>query len=190
MATGRRILLNEIDRQILADGGHAERSTHYQRYTLDFYLLALLDRAPRARTSTRRERSRPRRRSLADFMRVMADDEGRLPLIGDDDGGMLWPIAGRECNDVRDSLAVAAVALDRPDLAPWGIPEEAFWIAAPEAMQFVAGPGRSAPHDSMVGDAARTLLDPRSRLRRHRLRRHRADREGDMPSSTPALTAT
>ena len=35
------ILLDEIDRQIAQDGGHAERSTHYHRYTLDFYLLAL-----------------------------------------------------------------------------------------------------------------------------------------------------
>src|SRR5262249_58139956 len=41
-AIGRRILLDEIDRQIAPDGGHAERSTHYQRYALDFYLLALI----------------------------------------------------------------------------------------------------------------------------------------------------
>ena len=40
--TGRRILFEEIDRQVVADGGHAERSTHYHRYTLDFYLMALL----------------------------------------------------------------------------------------------------------------------------------------------------
>ncbi len=53
VATGRRILLQEIDRQILADGGHAERSTHYQRYTLDFYLLALLTRAARTETPRR-----------------------------------------------------------------------------------------------------------------------------------------
>ena len=41
-ALGRRILLDEIDRQIGADGGHAERSTHYHRYALDFYILALV----------------------------------------------------------------------------------------------------------------------------------------------------
>ena len=41
-STGRSVLLREIDRQILPDGGHVERSTHYQRYTLDFYLLATL----------------------------------------------------------------------------------------------------------------------------------------------------
>src|SRR5262249_52754850 len=42
VARGRAILLREIDRQIRVDGGHAEASTHYQRYTLDIYLLALL----------------------------------------------------------------------------------------------------------------------------------------------------
>src|SRR5207248_433506 len=41
-AVGRQILLDEAQRQIASDGGHCERSTHYHRYTLDFYLLALI----------------------------------------------------------------------------------------------------------------------------------------------------
>ncbi len=128
--TGRSILLTEIGRQIGRDGGHLERSTHYQRYTLDFYLMALLtarrDSDPEAVTAFSSAVAR-----LADFTRTMADDEGRLPIIGDDDGGMLWPLAGRACHDVRDSLALAAVLLNRPDLAPWGLQEEALWIAGP-----------------------------------------------------------
>src|SRR5207237_3955397 len=128
VTTGRRILLREIERQILPDGGHAERSTHYQRYTLDFYLLALLTARRAADVDAARTLGHAVSR-LADFTRAMADDDGRLPLIGDDDGGMLWPIAGRECADVRDSLALAAALLDRSDLAPWGPQEEVFWIA-------------------------------------------------------------
>jgi hypothetical protein len=65
-------------------------------------------------------------------------DGGRLPLIGDDDGGMVWPFTGRECADIRDSLAVAAIALDRPDLAPWGMQEEALWILGPGVADDVA----------------------------------------------------
>lgn len=130
---GRAILLRELGRQIARDGGHLERSTHYQRYTLDFYLMALLtarrDSDSEAVTAFSRVVTR-----LADFTRTMADDEGRLPLIGDDDGGMLWPTAGRDGNDVRDSLALAAVLLDRPDLAPWGLQEEVLWIAGPRAV--------------------------------------------------------
>ena len=135
--TGRRILLQEIDRQILPDGGHVERSMHYQRYTLDFYLLALLT-ARRAGDVNAADAFGSAAARVADFTRGVADDEGRLPLIGDDDGGMLWPITGRDCTDVRDSLAVAAVVLDNPHLAPWGVQEEVFWIAGREAIAYIA----------------------------------------------------
>ena len=130
--TGRRVLLQEIDRQILADGGHVERSTHYQRYTLDFYLLATLTaRLGHDDDAARRFEEAAGR--LAAFTRTIADAGGRPPLIGDDDGGMLWPLTSRRCDDVRDSLAVAAIVLERPELAAWGVPEEAFWIAGSRA---------------------------------------------------------
>jgi hypothetical protein len=144
-ATGRRILLAEAARQIAPDGGHVERSTHYQRYTLDFYLSARLI----AERAGDREAAVPLREivtRLAECTRLLADDAGRLPLIGDDDGGMLWPIAGRACNDVRDSLATAALVLDRPDLAPWGVTEEAIWLAAPLVLDRAAAHDRWWPH--------------------------------------------
>src|SRR5688500_1278695 len=144
-ATGRRVLLDEIDRQIDRDGGHAERSTHYQRYTLDFYLLALLT-ARLARDHSSAARFEEVARRLAEFTQAIADDDGRLPLIGDDDGGMLWPLAGRSCSDVRDSLSLAAVVLGRPALAPWGVMEEAVWVAGPEEVSRQL----SGPHDAPV----------------------------------------
>jgi uncharacterized heparinase superfamily protein len=155
-ATGRRILLQEIDRQILADGGHAERSTHYQRYTLDFYLLALLT-AQRGGDAEAVSRFADASARLAEFTRTMADDHGRLPLIGDDDGGMLWPITGRECHDVRDSLAVAAVVLERSDLAPWGVPEEAFWVAS--SMTIERAPAIEHARPDPTAWPSRTLPD-------------------------------
>ena len=130
--TGRRVLLHEIDRQILADGGHVERSMHYQRYTLDFYLLATLT-ARLGGDDAAGDRFEEASHRLAGFTRTIADPDGRLPLIGDDDGGMLWPIAGRAADDVRDSLAVAALVAGKPELAAWGIPEEAFWLAGRRA---------------------------------------------------------
>jgi hypothetical protein len=130
--TGRAVLLAEIGRQIGADGGHAERSTHYHRYTLDFYLLALLT-ARRIGDTAAAARFEETATRLASFMAAMVDAAGRFPLIGDDDGGMLWPITGRDSCDARDSLALAAVALDRTDLAPWGLQEEVVWIAGSRA---------------------------------------------------------
>ncbi|MBI4266364.1 MAG: alginate lyase family protein [Acidobacteria bacterium] len=167
--TGRRILLAEISRQIHADGGHVERSTHYQRYALDFYLLALL-MAERTDDLVAIPRFRDAVTRLADFTRTLADDDGRLPLIGDDDGGMLWPIAGRACSDVRDSLALAALVIGRPDLAPWGAPEEVVWIAgrAPIDDGALDEKEKLAPladHEgprhmtSRAGTASRTLAD-------------------------------
>ncbi len=147
-ATGRRILLAEIDRQISADGGHAERSTHYHRYTLDFYLLAAL-MAEHAKDLEAITRFTDAAARAAAFARAMADDRGRLPLIGDDDGGMLWPIGGRACDDIRDSLALAAVVLGRPDFAPWGVPEEVFWIG-----------GRTASEQEPFVEAYRTDATP------------------------------
>jgi uncharacterized heparinase superfamily protein len=165
--TGRRILLREIDRQILPDGGHVERSMHYQRYTLDFYLFALLT-ARRAGDLLAECAFAGATARLAEFTCGIADDEGRLPLIGDDDGGMLWPIAGRDCANVCDSLATAAIVLHRPDLASWGVQEETFWIAAPEAIEFVHEPARTGDSAARTGDdAARTLLGPRSRVFPH-----------------------
>jgi hypothetical protein len=124
---GRAVLLREIDRQIEPDGGHAERSTHYHRYTLDFYLLALVT-ARRSGDLDAELRFTEAVERLVPFALAMADSSGRLPRIGDDDAGMLWPITGRDASDIRDSLAIAATLLDRPDWARWGMTEEAVWV--------------------------------------------------------------
>ncbi len=122
---GRQVLLGEIDRQINADGGHAELSAHYHRYSTDFYLLATLvarrsgdEAAPAFEEAARRQ---------ARYLRTIADDAGRLPLLGDDDGGQLFPVCGREASDGRDTLWNAASIVDDPSLAIGSPPEETFW---------------------------------------------------------------
>jgi Heparinase II/III-like protein/Heparinase II/III N-terminus len=133
--TGRRILLAEVSRQIGSDGGHLERSTHYHRYVLDFYLLALIvARINRDPAAAEFERAVSR---LASAARLLADDRGRVPHIGDDDGGMLTPITGRPPDDLRDSLAIAATLLERPELSIGGVPEEACWLLAHETFEQV-----------------------------------------------------
>lgn len=131
-AVGRRILIDEIDRQIAADGGHCERSTHYHRYTLDFYILALLvARITRDAAGDAFEAAVTR---LALAARLLADDRGRLPHIGDDDGGALFPMTGRPVDDIRDSLAEAAAIVARPDLSIGEAPEEAWWLLSDPAV--------------------------------------------------------
>lgn len=139
---GRRVLLDGRRGQVNADGGHAELSTHYHRYALDFYLLALVvarrtgDAAaePFAEVASR----------MATFCRAMADDSGRLPTIGDDDGGSLFPICGRTPADASDTLALAASLLGRPELVVGDPPEEALWMLGGDRSALVR-PAQSAP---------------------------------------------
>lgn len=122
---GRDVLVQEATRQVLDDGGHAELSAHYHRYSTDFYLLAL--QVARAGQDPAADVFEDAARRQARFLRAIADDNGRLPLVGDDDGGQLFPICGREPDDCRDTLAAAAVLLDEPPLAAGEIPEEVCW---------------------------------------------------------------
>ncbi len=108
---------------------HAELSAHYHRYSTDFYLLALnvaRITGDAARTSNFAHAALRQSRAL----RLLADDNGRLPLIGDDDGGQLFPICGRPVIDCTDTLATAAVLLDEPSLALAEPPEETWWMCA------------------------------------------------------------
>lgn len=127
-AVGRRVLLAQISRQIAADGGHCERSTHYHRYTLDFYLLALtIARITGDPAAGAFERAAAR---LGFAARLLADDRGRLPHIGDDDGGSTFALTGRAVDDIGDSLATAAAMVGRVDLNVSGPAEESYWLLA------------------------------------------------------------
>ncbi|MDQ3419070.1 MAG: heparinase II/III family protein [Acidobacteriota bacterium] len=138
--TGRAVLIEEATRQIREDGMHAELSAHYHRYSTDFYLLALTvaritgDDAEAALGRTALQQARA--------LRLLADDRGRLPLLGDDDGGQLFPICGRPVWDCTDTLATAAVLLKEPSLALDDPPEETWWLCASsmEIPQFEAAP--------------------------------------------------
>ena len=127
-AVGRSVLEAEARRQVNPDGGHAEQSAHYHRYSTDFYMLAL-NVARLCGDSAERVFEEAVRRQ-ATYMRTLADDQGRLPLLGDDDGGQLFPICGRPPDDCRDSLAHAAVLLGLPALAIGTTPEETYWFCA------------------------------------------------------------
>ena len=146
---GGDILVGEIDRQVLADGFHAERSTHYHRYALDFYLLALAVGPCNPATSRRSAAFADVAARMAAALRQMTDTAGHVPLIGDDDGGELFPIDRHAPDDVRPTLAWAAALLDRPELAIGPPPESALWLTAAQqaesgaraAVQAAGGPG-------------------------------------------------
>ena len=125
-AAGRAVLIEETSRQVNDDGGHAELSAHYHRYSTDFYLLALhVARITGDPAAPVFERSA---RAQAVYLRTIADDRGSLPLIGDDDGGQFFPICGCAPADARESLSHAAVLLDDATLAVDEVAEATYWF--------------------------------------------------------------
>jgi hypothetical protein len=139
VAAGRDVLLREAERQVRGDGGHAELSAHYHRYSTDFYLLAyLVGRAAGDNAAAAFERTAHRQ---AVYLRTIADDEGRLPLIGDDDGGRLFRFVDRPAWDASTTLSVAATALSDPSLTVRPADAEVFWTLGerPECADVGAG---------------------------------------------------
>ena len=173
-AKGAAILESALERQIYPDGVHFEQASQYHRYTGEIYLHYLL-----LADATGWQVPDAVRLRLADVfavLRSVASGAGVIPLLGDDDGGLLLPLDHRAPDDVRALLLAACVALRRPDLnvtaeAP---PSLAYWLcglvrtdharAAPAAvppwrdMYFACG-GLAVLRDGWDAGAAVAVID-------------------------------
>jgi hypothetical protein len=128
---GREVLIHEASRQIHSDGGHAELSSHYQRYSTDFYLLAA--RVARRAGDTAAEIFENAARLQARYLRTICDQNGMRPPLGDDDGGQLFPMCGRPSQDCRPTLGAAAALLQDGTLRLGPVLEEAYWLCGERA---------------------------------------------------------
>jgi hypothetical protein len=132
---GARILIQEIERQVVPDGVYFERSTCYQRYTVDFY-LHFLDIASRVGIDVPRVASN-RLRSMLDFLIAIRKPDGSMPDIGDGDGGWLLPLSRSEPLDFRGTFSTAAVLFRSPEYA-WAAGElapETVWLLGNAAIE-------------------------------------------------------
>jgi hypothetical protein len=156
-ALGREVLLQERVRQVLPDGGHVERSPHYHRYALEFFLLALSV----ARVTGDREMAdalAPVAQRMAAFLRHFCDAAGRYPNIGDDDGGELCPIAGHNHGHARQTLGWAAAVLGRPGLAIGPPLESVLWLTAHETLEAPPVNGGTRGHTSDAATLQRSVV--------------------------------
>jgi hypothetical protein len=130
-ATGAAILEAAIRRQVHADGVYFEQASQYHRYTAEIYLHYLsLANASGFRVS---DTVRDALGNLFAVLRSLASAAGRIPLLGDDDGGLLLPFDHRSPDDVRALMLAGAVALQRRDLAPADAsPSFAYWLCGIE----------------------------------------------------------
>lgn len=145
--TGGRILVEELVRQVHADGVYFEQSTGYQRYTVEIGLHFVLLSARAGRPAPREVRTQIQR--MLDFLLAVRRPDGGVPQIGDADGGWLLPVARRRPDDLRGLFAMAAVLFGRADYA-WAAEG-----AAPETL-WLLGPGGPAAFDAVAPAPPRT----------------------------------
>ncbi len=171
---GAHILESWLQRQVYDDGVYFEQSTQYQRYTAEIYLHYL-------RISESNGRGTPPAIRISlnkqfDVLRAMVDGQGKMPLIGDDDGGALFPIDQRSPEDLRGLLLAGATALNRPELVPPGQlhPAMSYWLCGVDTTKkilantdstprvgtryFAAG-GLAVIRDSWRADSAVAVID-------------------------------
>lgn len=125
----RTALLEEIDRQIFADGSGAEQTPTYAAFTLELALLAAF--AARAAGTPFPETFDSRISAFAGFVESLGDP---TPDIGDDDEGRVLTLGGDEPGYARSVAAAIAGFLDRPGIATTPGDLRAALFGAPPAM--------------------------------------------------------
>jgi hypothetical protein len=140
-ALGSGILETWLGRQVTPDGVYFEQSTQYQRYTAEIYLHYLL---------LARATGRPIAAGVAaslqrqfEVLRSLADARGYMPILGDDDGGLLLALDSRPPDDLAPLLQTGAALFERADL----------WIGGADSLAsatWLCGPASAAAADGHV----------------------------------------
>jgi len=155
---GRRELLRESEKQVLADGADAEASTGYHRFVTELFLCSFL--LARANGINLGEGFAARLRSMLDYARSYLRPDGRAPLVGDADGGRFLDLSRRAADDHAYLSALGAIVFDDAGLRPEGeAPEELLWLLGAEGLRrFGALPRAPAPASRAFERAGTYLL--------------------------------
>ena len=127
---GGDVVRQQLERQILADGAHFERSSYYHVYALDFFLFHYI-------VADRPAAFRPVLERMAEYLGALLGPARDLPLIGDDDGGRLFHPYGEHTQFGRATLATCGVLFDRWEwLGDAGdlYPQAAWWLGVTKAL--------------------------------------------------------
>ena len=156
---GLRELLNELEKQILADGADYEASTGYHRLKLELFLYSFvlchlngIDIA---------EGHWKRLRAMVDYVRAYLRPDGGAPLIGDTDSGQVLPIVRRAGDDHAYVLALGATVFQEPQFKIAGsrAPEELLWILGEQGVRdYVSLPDAEPAPSQAFPDAGTYVL--------------------------------
>jgi hypothetical protein len=99
---GHDILLAELDRQFTVDGMHAELSTVYHGYAVEFLLSVVT--LCKQRNISLEPRFYERLKQGSDMLAALQRPDGVWPHIGDEDGGRLFFLSRVPASDFRPLL--------------------------------------------------------------------------------------
>jgi len=142
---GSRILLQQLPRQVFADGVYFEQSTCYERYTAEIYLHFMMLAARNHITLP--ESVGERIQQMLDHLLAVCRPDGSMLQVGDSDGGRLLPLAQRHADDCRDVFSLAAVFFGRADYA-WaadGLTSEVAWFFGSAGVKSFQALGETQP---------------------------------------------
>jgi hypothetical protein len=140
---GGGIVRSQYRSQVAGDGSHIEQSSYYHVYALDMFLWFQVLEPPGAEEREVTDR-------MAGFLSALAGGQGRIPLLGDDDGGRWFHPYGDRRAFCRSTLAVHA-AMRGGSASRWQTEEElaevAVWWLGDKA-RAAGGPGAEAAAES------------------------------------------
>ncbi|HSB13003.1 MAG TPA: alginate lyase family protein [Bryobacteraceae bacterium] len=137
-----QIVAEQMEAQVREDGSHFEQSSYYHLYALDMFLFhQILCETDAGYTG--------KLRRMAEYLAALMGDTGKVPMLGDDDGGRFFHPYGAREHFGRATLATCAVLFDRPE---WladraAIGEQAAWWLGGESLD---NPRTAAPVSSLA----------------------------------------
>ncbi len=134
---GARVMREQMERQVHADGSHFEQSTYYHLYVTDMFLLHAILAKPDREYMDKLEK-------MAEYLHAVMGPSRILPFLGDDDGGRLFHPYGDRNGFGRATIATASIVLDRHHWQwdPKDLHEQAVWWLGADVLDRKAGEGK------------------------------------------------
>jgi hypothetical protein len=155
---GLREMLNEIDKQVLADGADYEASTGYHRLKLELFLYSFV--LCHLNGIKIDERYWNKLRGMVGYVSAYLRPDGSAPLIGDSDSGQVLPIVPRAGDDHAYILALGAAVFQEPRFKIAGSPpQEVLWVLGEQGLRdYQALPGDEPAQSQAFPDAGTYVL--------------------------------
>ena len=132
---GRRVLENEVRRQVYEDGSYVQHSFNYQRVMMQGVILSLR-LAELAQCPFDRSIYELLGRCGEFLFELMDSETGRMPMYGNNDGAYILPLSECDFLDFRPVIQAAHYTVYRErkfPSGPWD--EDLVWLFGPESLE-------------------------------------------------------